>query len=74
MMPQESREIVVVCLCAWCLCAWERLSAWWERGVRGQFVKTLLLFKDLFLRIEGIAQGLVSLPESLGCIMSDFVS
>lgn len=78
MMPQESRE-VVVCLCAWCLCAWERLSACWERvcvggGVRGQFVKTLLLFKDLFLRIEGIAQGLVSLPESLDCIMSDFVS
>lgn len=43
-------------------------------AVRGQFVKTLLLFIDLFLRIEGIAQGLVSLPESLGCSMFDFVS
>lgn len=43
-------------------------------GGRGQFEKTPLLVKDLFLRIEGIAQGLVSLPESLGCSTFDFVS
>lgn len=70
MMSQDPRKVVVVvvCLCAWCLCAWG------GGAVRGQFVKTLLLFIDLFLRIEGIAQGLVSLPESLGCSMFDFVS
>lgn len=49
-------------------------------GVRGQFVKTVLPFKDLFLRIEGIAQGLVSLPVFMSAVLQsrlqyfDFVS
>lgn len=73
-MPQEFREVVIiVCLCACCMCDWESVSACWDCGVRGQFVRTVLLFKDLFVTIAGIAQGLVSLPVFMPAVLQSWL-